>query len=1719
MNKISRYLFASILIFVFQNAKAQNFGNEWINYNQTYYKFAVDTDRVYRLPISSLTALGMPNNVQGENLQVFRDGVEVPIFVSNSGALGANDYIEFYGTRADGKVELPLYKSANVQMNPKQNSISDTAFYFVTFNNLNTNKRFVFQQNNLVNPPLKETYFMDVTQAQYRNYFSGGISYIGKDVQPTALYQYSSQYDTSEGYCKTPSSLKDSVSVICKYPFNIVGGPSATFKTTVVGNSYIVSHKLKIHANSNEIKDVSFLDLQNVKISEAVPMSFISPQNKFSFRYTPYNSGQSFPDRIGIVSYELRYPRLFNFDNQSSFYFELDPKNQDYYIEITNFNNNNISPRLYDLSSQKYMIGDIATPGIVKFLIPASNAVKQLVLQSNGQASYANVYDLKTVQFKNYSLASNQGDYIMISQKAYADDGSGHNYLEDYKTYRNSLSGGSYNATVAFVDEIYNEFGYGYSFNPMAIKNFLHYAVKSPNWNFTPKHAFIIGKGISYNSYLTYAKTPYSTYPYYAIPGYGQPCSDNLFADFDLNNQPQLSIGRLPAMNGTEIGNYLQKAKDHDIQVNDFSHNISDSMLWRKRVLHLAGTKDAGEQASIVASLNSQSNIITKPYFGGDVTLLKKGTTQAVETANSETIDNLFNGGLAFIQFFGHSSSVTIDYNLDFPENYKNYKKYNVFMANGCSAGDMFILSGSKSLGERFVFEPNKASIAFIASDNTGYTNYLATYTDSLYYRFSKSMYGASLGEQIQNNVASLMSNPGLYNNGAFRTHCEQIGLNGDPAIYMYNSPKPDYAVEDKGITFKQINLTTSIDSLDIEVLAYNLGRYTNDSVDLIITRILPDNTTQVVVNKKYNGIADVDTVRFRIPTYGDLGLGMNTLDVTIDNAGLIDETTELNNHVSRTFNIYNDDLVPVFPYNFSIVNKQGITLKGSTLNAFAGTKKYVIQIDTTMHFDSPLLLSTNIESAGGVIKWQPNFTMRDSTVYYWRTAMDTLYGNHFHRWSNSSFVFINQGVEGWNQSHYYQVRDDAFNGVALDSASRLIEFDNLNKKMQVQTVCLHGPSPYSYYFPDYLVKINGSTLCNWGCPDPSNNIGNLQFIIIDSVTGLPWRNKKDLATNKGRFGSAAPCRYKTNGVDFDDPYFEFELRTTDQRNTARSFFDSIPNGVYVMMRNRLCVGSGCGVKNSRFINTWMDDTTVNGSGQSLYHTIKNFGFTMIDSFTKNRPMSFFMQKGFPNSIVQNMGIDSTVKLIVEYDFKSTLYNGNITSDKIGPAKLWNNFIKKAYSLDATPGDTVSVDIVGIEKNGVETVLATVLADTSISFIDANQYPYIRLNMNTSDNVHATAEQLKYWRVHYQPVPEAALNANRMFVFADTIGQGQTAKFKLAIENLTEIPMDSMLVKFDIIDKDRNKTTIATKRFKPLPILDTIQVDVDFNTNNFAGNNILLVEANPLNDQAEQFHPNNIGYKNFYVIADKQNPIIDVTFDGIHIFDGDIVSAKPNVLITLKDENKYLALDDTSLISVFIKYPGENASIEHLIPFDNNILKFTPATNIGDGSKNKATILYTPTYTTDGEDYILTVKAKDKSGNAAGTSGTQAYKTKFRVISKPSISSLLNYPNPFTTSTQFVFTLTGSQIPSNLKIQILAPTGKVVREITKAELGNVHIGRNITDFRWNGDDQYGQPLGNGVYLYRFVTNLNGNKMDHFNDGNDLVDKWIEKGYGKLYIMR
>jgi hypothetical protein len=269
------------------------------------------------------------------------------------------------------------------------------------------------------------------------------------------------------------------------------------------------------------------------------------------------------------------------------------------------------------------------------------------------------------------------------------------------------------------------------------------------------------------------------------------------------------------------------------------------------------------------------------------------------------------------------------------------------------------------------------------------------------------------------------------------------------------------------------------------------------------------------------------------------------------------------------------------------------------------------------------------------------------------------------------------------------------------------------------------------------------------------------------------------------------------------------------------------------------------------------------------------------------------------------------------------------------------------------------------------------------------------------------------------------------------------------------------------------------------------------------------MEVNPVGDantQLEQVHFNNIAMVPFNVSTDKINPLLDVTFDGVHILDGDIVSAKPNILVTLKDENLFLALNDTNDFQVFLKTPSQ--SVAQLIHWSDPNIIFTPAVL----PNNSCKILYSPDCPEDGI-YELIVQAKDRSDNR---SGLIDYRITFEVVNKPSITNVINYPNPFSTSTRFVFTITGSEVPETFTIQIMTIDGKVVREIGADELGNVHIGRNVTDYAWDGKDEYGDQLANGVYLYRVITKLHGQDVEHRDSG---ADPYIIHGWGKMYLMR
>jgi flagellar hook assembly protein FlgD len=131
-------------------------------------------------------------------------------------------------------------------------------------------------------------------------------------------------------------------------------------------------------------------------------------------------------------------------------------------------------------------------------------------------------------------------------------------------------------------------------------------------------------------------------------------------------------------------------------------------------------------------------------------------------------------------------------------------------------------------------------------------------------------------------------------------------------------------------------------------------------------------------------------------------------------------------------------------------------------------------------------------------------------------------------------------------------------------------------------------------------------------------------------------------------------------------------------------------------------------------------------------------------------------------------------------------------------------------------------------------------------------------------------------------------------------------------------------------------------------------------------------------------------------------------------------------------------------------------------------------------------------------------------------SGSNDFAVSFEVIHQSTITEVMNYPNPFTTSTKFVFTLTGSELPTWFKIQIMTVSGKIVREITQQELGPLRIGKNITEFAWDGTDEYGDPLGNGVYFYKVFTRINEKEIEHRASG---ADAFFKHEFGKMYLMR
>ena len=86
------------------------------------------------------------------------------------------------------------------------------------------------------------------------------------------------------------------------------------------------------------------------------------------------------------------------------------------------------------------------------------------------------------------------------------------------------------------------------------------------------------------------------------------------------------------------------------------------------------------------------------------------------------------------------------------------------------------------------------------------------------------------------------------------------------------------------------------------------------------------------------------------------------------------------------------------------------------------------------------------------------------------------------------------------------------------------------------------------------------------------------------------------------------------------------------------------------------------------------------------------------------------------------------------------------------------------------------------------------------------------------------------------------------------------------------------------------------------------------------------------------------------------------------------------------------------------------------------------------------------------------------------------------------IQNIFNIPNPFKDATYFTFELRGTQVPEELLIKIYTVAGRLIKDISIPP-SQLNIGLN--KFYWDGRDQDGDEVANGLYFYKIVYKNNG----------------------------
>lgn len=213
-------------------------------------------------------------------------------------------------------------------------------------------------------------------------------------------------------------------------------------------------------------------------------------------------------------------------------------------------------------------------------------------------------------------------------------------------------------------------------------------------------------------------------------------------------------------------------------------------------------------------------------------------------------------------------------------------------------------------------------------------------------------------------------------------------------------------------------------------------------------------------------------------------------------------------------------------------------------------------------------------------------------------------------------------------------------------------------------------------------------------------------------------------------------------------------------------------------------------------------------------------------------------------------------------------------------------------------------------------------------------------------------------------------------------------------------------------------------------------------------------------------------------IADDIGPEIELFMNDEHFVNGGLTDSKPLFLAHITDENGINTTGNGIGHNITLILDGNTAEPILLNNFYESDLD----------TYQSGKVAYNLSHLAEGPHQIV-FKVWDVNNNSSEAT------LDFIVIKEEEIgiSHLLNYPNPFTTNTDFFFEHNQVCNQMQVKVEVFTVSGKLVKTIFET----VHSdGFRSEGINWDGRDDFGDKLAKGVYVYRLsIETENGLKAD------------------------